>query len=152
MLLASEEIGRPPVPRSPLEVMEAGDLGPIRHGIPRRDKPAASRPYRGTRPQVDVRDGDIGRRHLLVQEVEQPRIHLDAVRRGVPARGLDGRLVEVDRENGRIAEARRRDRDYAGAAAEIDETAPIQLLEQLEAELCRWMRACAERSPGIDHD
>ena len=99
----------------------------------------------------DVRDDDVCSRQALVRR-DEPRVERDAVRRGVRARRLDRRLLDVDRDDGREAEQRGRDREDAGAAADVEQRAWLELLQRGETELCRRVRPGAERAPGIDHD
>ena len=53
---------------------------------------------------------------------------------------------------GREAEARRRDREHARAAADVEQAPALEPVEQLEAEPRGRVPAGAERAPGIDHD
>ncbi len=64
---------------------------------------------------------------------------------------IDG-AFDVDREHRREAEQRGGDREHAGAAADVEQRAGLELLQQLEAELRRRVRAGAERAAGVDDD
>ena len=99
----------------------------------------------------DVRDDDVGRRQRLVG-VDAPGVDLDAVQRGVLERRRDRRLFDVDAEHRRETEQRRCDGQHAGSAADVEERARLELLQEPEAELRRRMRAGAERAPRVDDD
>ena len=84
--------------------------------------------------------------------VGEPGLDLDPVGRRVCDRRLDGQRVVVEREHGPVPDLRGRDREDAGAAADVEE-APARLGEQeLEAEARRRVRPGAERAAGVDHD
>ena len=89
---------------------------------------------------------------LVVAQIGLPDVDRDAVVGGVPLGRLDRLRVEVERQHGLEAELRGRDREHAGAAADVEHAAPLLGLEQLEAELRRRMPAGAERAARIDHD
>ena len=76
----------------------------------------------------------------------------DAVVGGVPLGRLDGLGIEVECAHGREAELRGRDREDAGAAADVEHAPPLLAFQQLQAELRRRVTAGAERAARVDHD
>ena len=95
-------------------------------------------------------DGRCGRQNILVPD--EPRVELDAVALRVLERRRDRGLLDVDAEHGVEPEQPRRDREHAGAAADVEQRSRLDGLQQVEAELRRRMRAGAERAPGVDDD
>ena len=96
--------------------------------------------------ECDVHHGEVGRSELCAD------LDRDAVRRRVLAGRLERDVVDVDRTHGREAELRRGDGEDAGAAADVEQARRLDVLQQLEAEPRRRVRARAERAAGIDDD
>ena len=87
----------------------------------------------------------------LAERIGEPQLELDAVRRArsrrVASIAAGSWSTAMHR---REAEPRRRDREHAGAAADVEQAPPLELVEQLEAEPRRRVAAGAERAAGID--
>ena len=94
---------------------------------------------------------DVRRRQPVVGR-DEPRLDLDAVHARVLARRLDRGLLDVDAEDRGEPEQRGRDREHAGAAADVEQGAALELLQELQAEPGRRVRAGAERAAGVDDD
>ena len=113
---------------------------------------AEPRPERDDRLGGDVREREVGRRQVVLAQISLLDFDRDAVVGGVPLGRLDGLGIEVECPHGREAELRGRDREDAGAAADVEHASPLLALEQLQAELRRRMAAGAERAARVDHD
>jgi len=135
-------------------VAVAGELGPIAYEIAGGDRPAGAEPATDglDRLERDVRNGKSGTGQLGGSCVEQPRLELDPVCPRILCGDLDGDLVDVERDHGCKAQPRRGDREHAGAAADVENGAPLLGEQELEAEAGRGMRAGAEGAAGVDHD
>ena len=110
-------------------------------------------PRRGSAARAPRRARCSRRRHRMraaARRASRSAPRGDAVPRRVLVRRLDRRLVDVDAEHRREAEHRRRDGEHAGAAADVEERAGLDVLQQLEAELGRRVRARAERASRVD--
>ena len=64
---------------------------------------------------------------------------------------IDG-VLDVDADHGREAEQRGGDREHTRSAADVEQRAGLELLQELEAELGRRMGAGAEGAAGVDDD
>ena len=85
-------------------------------------------------------------------EIGLPDGDRDAVVGGVALRRLDRLRIEVERQHGLEAELCRRNREDAGAAADVEHAPPLLAGQQLQAELRRRVPARPERAARIDHD
>ena len=88
---------------------------------------------------VDERVGAIGRQ-------------VDAVRVRVQVCDLDCVLLVVDGDDRPEPELLGGDREHAGAAPDVEQARRLELLEQVEAQPRRRVRAGAECAARIDHD
>ena len=116
----------------------------------RRDTSSRSgrRLHRGER---DVRHGDrCGRER--VAGGDELGLDLDAVRACILAGRFDRRLLDVDTEDRCEPEPRGGDREDARSTADVEQGADVDLLEELQAEPGRRVRARPEGATGIDDD
>src|SRR5581483_10632654 len=125
-----EQVGGPALTLAPLEPAEARRRrlvgGEVAGGHEPRDvEPRGEGEHR---LEGDVREREVGRRQRLGQRVGAP--HVD----------------------GRVAEPGRRDREDAGAAADVEHAPARQAEQELEAESRRRVRARPERPAGVDDD
>ena len=74
---------------------------------------------------------------------DEPRVDGDAVHARVRARRLDRRLLDVDRDHRLEAEQRGGDREHAGAAADVEQRAGLELLQRLRG------RAASSRASPV---
>ena len=110
-----------------------------------RIEPASERHHRVER---EVRHGHVDRRETIFEGVRQPRLDVDSIRASVARGHLDSHRIRVEREHRLKSEPGRRDRQHARAATDVQQAAPVELDEQLEAESRRRVRAGAERASG----
>ena len=83
--------------------------------------------------------------------VRQPCLDAHAVGECIALGRLDRLGVEVDRVDRLEPELRGCDRQDSGPAACVEEVSERNVEQQLEAEPCRRVCACAERATGVDH-
>ena len=69
-----------------------------------------------------------------------------------PTRRIDRHRRGIDGDDRRKAQLRGRDRQHAGAAADVEHTRPPLRLQQLQAEARGRMRARSERAAGVYDD
>ena len=99
-----------------------------------------------------VGDRDVHVRERLDPRVGPLELELEAVCSGVRPRRLNGVRVVVQADHWREAELRGRDRENAGAAADVQQRSGLELANEVEAQPSGGMRAGSERAAGIDDD
>ncbi len=102
--------------------------------------------------QVDVREGNVGRGQLDGERVRLPRVDDDAVQAGVPLRRLDRGGIAVDGDDGLEAELGGGDGEHTRAAADVEQAATLELVEEAEAESGRRVRTGPEGAARVDDD
>src|SRR5438128_2758125 len=154
MLSVFEEIRRPAVGFSAVAGPPVVHVWLLTLQVAGRDRPARGQTRQQALDDVerDVRDGEIRLRQRVCECVGAMHGELDAVHTCVLPGRVDRRLVEIDADDGREAELGGRDREHPRAAADVEQAPRLELLQQLEAEARRRVRARAERATRIDHD
>jgi hypothetical protein len=110
-------------------------------------EPTAELVYRG---EIDVRNGQVARGEVGVEDIRAANVDLDAVRARIQARGLDGRGLTVECDYGAEAELGGGDREHARATADVEQAPAVELDQKTEAEAGRRVRAGAKCPPRID--
>ena len=115
--------------------------------------PGGDRALDGKLPEHPLDDvqRDVHHRELCRPELAR-HVHGDAVRRRVLPGRLERHVVDVDRGHRREPELGGSDGEDARAAADVEQAARLQVLQELEAETCRRVRAGAEGAARIDDD
>ena len=102
--------------------------------------------------QVDVCEGNVGRRELGGKRVRPPRVDDDAVQSGVPPSRLDRGGIAVDGDDGFEAKLGGGDGEHTRAAADVEQASTLELVEEAEAESGRRVRAGPEGAARVDDD
>ena len=83
---------------------------------------------------------------------DEPGIDASVVVAGVRECRLDRRRLDVDGADRSEPEQRSGDREHARPAADVEQRAGLDVLQQLQTELRGRVRAGTERATGVDHD
>src|SRR3954454_11603877 len=148
------DVRGPAVPRDAPDMAERVEHARVRRQVGGTDQPLRPQPWgeRLERGSRDVREGYVAARDLVNEDVCERCLDLDPVRSCVRL-GRGHRVpVGVERTHGREARLRRHDREDARTAPEVDEAAPLELEQELHAELGGGMAAGADRARRLDHD
>ena len=100
----------------------------------------------------DIRDADVHRLEIHGCSVTAANVEFHVVRHRVATRRLDRVLVQVPGRDRPEPELGGRDRDDAGATADVEQAPALELHHELQDQTRRRMRPGSERAPGIDDD